>query len=611
MGRNQRAAVRGLAALFSFLTACAVAPEPSALLGDAGAAASVADCGIDCVACRDDQCIPEPPPGPHCGDGVRGDDEACDDGNQVSGDGCKRNCLSIEPGFSCFPAGQACRPIARCGDGVVTRTEACDDGNRKSGDGCSERCKLELGFKCSGQPSHCEPTVCGDGKREGAEGCDDDNATPFDGCSAECQSEPDCSRDGCASRCGDGLVLDEACDDGNHVSGDGCSADCEVEQGFTCTTDESCLMQDGKCIMRVGALYHDFDDSHPDFEVGCGELKTGVVADRLDDDGLPVLASGDGACITSKDTFRQWYRANTKNASIPGQLTLYEDGQGGFVNRYGAAGEKWLGPINYTNVVWGGAAGSGCDQCTPSAQGKCFDPCTPWNNMDSACCGESSQQSYDGNPLFFPIDDAPGALPEMHYRAKIPEQYGYNGWPWEDSVIPDAKLHNFHFTTEVVTWFRFDPNASATLEFLGDDDVWVFVNRKLAVDLGGPHVPTAGSVALDASSAARFDLKEGKVYEMRVFHAERKREGSSFKLTLNGFNMQPSECTPICGDGIVTAGEECDDGVNDGGYEECAPGCVLGPSCGDGIVQEGEQCDDGNRLDGDGCGSSCRNIVLL
>ena len=124
-------------------------------------------------------------------------------------------------------------------------------------------------------------------------------------------------------------------------------------------------------------------------------------------------------------------------------------------------------------------------------------------------------------------------------------------------------------------------------------------------------MPTNGSVTIDATSAGRFGLKTDSVYELRVFHAERKVEGSSFRLTLSGFNTRRSECTPLCGDGIVTAGEECDDGVNAGGYEQCAPGCVLGPRCGDGIKQEMEDCDDGNRRDGDGCGSSCRNLVLL
>jgi fibro-slime domain-containing protein len=285
---------------------------------------------------------------------------------------------------------------------------------------------------------------------------------------------------------------------------------------------------------------------------------------------------------------------------------------GGFVNRYGANGEQWAGQKTYTNTMFGGNAGEGCGMCTPSATGQCLDPCTAWNSTTQACCSDVAQMLYDGNPLFFPIDDAPNALPETRYRAKIPEQYGYNGWPWEDAVFPNAPMHNFHFTTEVVYWFKFDGMSAPTLDFTGDDDVWVFVNRKLAVDLGAPHVPTNGSVTLDAAGAMKYGLQANNVYELRVFHAERKVEGSTFRLTLSGFNTSRSDCSPICGDGVVTAGEECDDGVNDGGYEECAPGCVLGPRCGDGVVQkdQGEACDDGNRRDGDDCGSSCRNLVL-
>jgi cysteine-rich repeat protein len=64
----------------------------------------------------------------------------------------------------------------------------------------------------------------------------------------------------------------------------------------------------------------------------------------------------------------------------------------------------------------------------------------------------------------------------------------------------------------------------------------------------------------------------------------------------------------FCGDGVVEPdlGERCDDGVNGGGYGECAPGCVLGPYCGDGVVQGAyEQCDDGNNVAGDGCSPDC------
>jgi fibro-slime domain-containing protein len=410
--------------------------------------------------------------------------------------------------------------------------------------------------------------TCGDKKREGVESCDDGNQLPFDGCSAECQTEPDCGAGACESACGDGLVLNEECDDGNLKDGDGCSSECKPEEGFRCTTDKSCAMQNGKCVVRVPVVYRDFAESHSDFGIGCGSMVTGVVQNALDKNRKPVLQNGGPACIQSASSFAEWY-TSTK-ATIPGTLVLYEDGKGGFVNRYGPNGEPWMGG--------------------------------PMGAM---------QMAYDGNPLFFPIDDAPKALADMRFRAKVPEQYGYNGWPWEDTVLPGARTHNFHFTTEVAYWLLFDPATAATLDFSGDDDVWVFINGKLAVDLGGAHVPLNGSVTLNAGSAGRFGLSAGQVYEIRVFHAERKVEGSSFKLTLSNFNPNRSECTPICGDAIVTLGEECDDGKNTGGYEQCAPGCVLGASCGDGVVQEGEECDDGNRADGDGCGSACRNVILL
>ncbi|HWP06375.1 MAG TPA: DUF4215 domain-containing protein [Polyangiaceae bacterium] len=62
-----------------------------------------------------------------------------------------------------------------------------------------------------------------------------------------------------------------------------------------------------------------------------------------------------------------------------------------------------------------------------------------------------------------------------------------------------------------------------------------------------------------------------------------------------------------CGDKIKQTGEDCDDGDNDGGYGECAPGCEIGPHCGDGVVQtDFEQCDDGENAGGYGmCKDGC------
>ena len=59
----------------------------------------------------------------------------------------------------------------------------------------------------------------------------------------------------------------------------------------------------------------------------------------------------------------------------------------------------------------------------------------------------------------------------------------------------------------------------------------------------------------------------------------------------------------LCGNGVLGAGEECDDGNNVGG-DGCAANCVE-EVCGNGQVDVGEGCDDGNLIDGDGCDSTC------
>nr|WP_281291378.1 amidohydrolase family protein [Myxococcus llanfairpwllgwyngyllgogerychwyrndrobwllllantysiliogogogochensis] len=64
-----------------------------------------------------------------CGDGVKEPQEACDDGNTTSGDGCEADC-SLTP------------KKATCGNGKLEDSEVCDDGNTTSGDGCQADCAL-------------------------------------------------------------------------------------------------------------------------------------------------------------------------------------------------------------------------------------------------------------------------------------------------------------------------------------------------------------------------------------------------------------------------------------------------------------------------------------
>jgi fibro-slime domain-containing protein len=91
----------------------------------------------------------------------------------------------------------------------------------------------------------------------------------------------------------------------------------------------------------------------------------------------------------------------------------------------------------------------------------------------------------------------------------------------------DGKPHNFSFTTEVHTKFKYLGGEVFTFE--GDDDLWVFMNGQLAIDLGGLHSALNRTVNLDASAAA-LGLVKGNTYPLELFHAERHTTASHFRI---------------------------------------------------------------------------------
>jgi len=146
--------------------------------------------------------------------------------------------------------------------------------------------------------------------------------------------------------------------------------------------------------------------------------------------------------------------------------------------------------------------------------------------------------------------DEPGGL--YTFAVEKPNYFfPIDGLGWGDTARDkNGHYRNFYFTYEIETEFTFIPaderDYDMTFSFTGDDDVWVFINGRLAVDIGGVHGQAHGSVNLD-DAADDLGLTEGENYKLNFFFAERHTTESNFRIetTLLLVEVPPTSVSPL------------------------------------------------------------------
>jgi len=270
-------------------------------------------------------------------------------------------------------------------------------------------------------------------------------------------------------------------------------------------------------VIHVPVTFYDFhsDRTNPEFEQPHnGGLRTGAVRATLDNDNKPVAGPNAGA--NRSMGIAHWFRDWNLGSAAFSNPADNRYGRGTFrAPGYNPATMSFQAPIpggNWDN--YGRRAVSFTGDITVGHDTS-FKNFIVHDSLPFRLMADGVRYEFESGS-FFPING------RGFCEANLA------GCNWVAVEGARNRGRNYSFAMELVYPFVARDVNNMSFTFRGDDDVWVFIDRDLVLDLGGIKEATSGQFSL-----AGRGLREGGRYTLRVFYVERHSEGSSIRIQTN------------------------------------------------------------------------------